>query len=181
MNPPAPAPTEDQRTQQVRVGQAINLAWEYALEYAGSDQLDAVVAWADNAVPSVLEWINTVQARLAFTGAPVQQPQFQNPQSSASPVPAAPAAPAPAAPSGGPSIPNRSGGGDWKARKAEENWRLFMQDTTQWDDVRANKRSANAPDYRHKTQMDGKYKIGLWISEAPDFAIPTLRQWGVVA
>jgi hypothetical protein len=132
------------------------------------------VAWADNAVPSVLEWINTVQARHAFTGSPAQQPQFQNPQSSASPVPAAP--------SGGPSIPNRSsGGGDWKARKAQENWRLFLQDTTQWDDVRANKRSDASPDYRHKTQMDGKYKIGLWISEAPDFAIPTLRQWGVVS
>lgn len=209
---------EDDRQRQVRTGQAMNLAWEYATLQGGAT-VEEVIQRADAAVVPIVEWINTVQARTAFTGSAQQQPQAdlqgQNvpqavpaPQTASGPFPPtpldrtpeqgapmqppaatqyvgqpAPAYPQPPQPA---PIPNQSQGGDWKAQQAEERYRLFFQDTTAWEDMRSQKATgqikAGNPDFKHRSQKDQKgYRVGIWLKDAPEWAIPQLRQMGLVA
>jgi hypothetical protein len=132
------------------------------------------------------------QAPAAAT--PVQAQRYEAATTPASPLPMAqvnqsgppPVKPTPAYGGGPPKVANQSTGGDWKAQKAEEAFRLFMSDTTAWDDVRDKKTSDNSPDYRHKfakdpPNKDGKeYKKSLWLKDAPEWAKPQLQQWGLL-
>ncbi len=137
--------------------------------------------------------------RTAGDTRPVEQPQFVGGQPTYSQPPQqqyAPGSPGMATPQPAPfssqaspaPIPNQSrgGGGNWKQQKAEEAFRAFVADTTQWEDVRSSKRGPDSPDFRHKWQndppsRDGKvYKTSLWLRDAPEWSKPQLQQWGLI-
>lgn len=163
--------------QGMRVGLAIKMAHEAALQFGQNGQQYAEILV--NLTPTLVDHVVETQAKYlvteAFPGATALPPT--GPQSGV------PMQPLPAQQSGPPPVPNTSSGGDWKAQKAEANWQLFFQDTTAWEDLRDKKALGQIkpgnPDFRHRTQKDGDFKIGVWIKDAPPWAVERLRQMGV--
>lgn len=150
-----------------------------ALIFKAHEDNEAVVqpsGQAETAVPTV-GGVQGVQQ--AFPGSQVEgapAPPPAPPQQTYGPA-QQPTAPQPAP------IPNQSqGGGDWKAQQANERYQLFFQDTTAWEDCRFNKQNDRGPDFKHRSQKDQKgYKVAIWLKDAPEWAIPQLRQMGLVA
>ncbi len=56
-------------------------------------------------------------------------------------------------------------------------WRDLFENFGEWYDNRLDKKSANGPDFKSKKIVDPKnpkYKAGLWLKDAPDWAKPNL-------
>jgi hypothetical protein len=170
-----------------RVGLGIKMAHEAALKYSTSGQEYSTVL--GDIVEPIIELVIATQAKHlvtdAFPGATVERGPLPTPQQNVQQHVAQVAPAGTPQPAGPPPVPNRSTGGDWKQQQAEEAFQLFVQDTTAWDDVRANKRSPSSPDFRHKWVTDppnkeGKvYKKSLWLKDAPEWAKPQLAQMGL--
>ena len=93
------------------------------------------------------------------------------------PAPTTPAAvqqqaPPPAA---APAFAGGQGGG---GGGAEPGWAELMADPSQWQDVRASKRSEKSPDFKHLSakKADGK-DVALWIDSQWKPAPPEVRAW----
>ena len=138
------------------VGQAINLAWQYALFSGAVTSPEDAAALAREVYPIVRELAESIQDAErnpvdnvihAFPGAQVvqegpaayipQQPAFTNPQSQPAPVP---------------------GATDGDPQTAAL-WQELLQDREAWWDNRINKRNPKAPDFKHKKDGDK----ALWI------------------
>lgn len=173
---------------EISVGNAAKIAADLTtLSLTTGMDTDAVLAvWADLHAKVSQQVIATSEALAptapSFVGvapqaAQVVAPQAFNPEAalqaafpgsamvSAQPaVVAAPSAPPPAA------IPfaGNPGGGDPQVAEA---WEVFFTDAAQgnlannWHDNRNNKRSANSPDFKHKSwkRPGDKYEVGLYI------------------
>jgi len=180
-----------------RVGLGMKMAHEAALKMANvpEDYLGLFGTYAETLIDSVIEIQAKYLAQAAFPNAiavpyepvetfrtagdtrPYEPPQMIGGQQTfAQPPQQVPPPPAP--------IPNQTrGGGDWKAQKAEANWTTFFQDTTAWEDLRSQKAMGQIkpgnPDWRHRTLKDGEFKMGVWIKDAPMWAVDRLRGMGV--
>lgn len=165
---------EDDHQRQVRIGQAINLAWQYALLSGSVTNPEDVAALTQEVVPITLSLIEAVQdgavntvaevtavqqVMQAFPGAeiiPIRPPQSQPP-----PTPQ----PAP--------VPGASSGRD------DALWQEYFQDPTAWWDNRDSKRSPAAADFAHKVKRNDKgYPLGLWLNgkfgSAPQWVLDRL-------
>lgn len=52
-------------------------------------------------------------------------------------------------------------------------WALqYVQNPGDWYDNRTSKRNPKGPDFSHKTQKDGQYKLGIWLTDFDNAGIP---------
>lgn len=171
----------DTRAQEIRLGQAINLATQYAQLSGSVTSPEDVVALAGEALPTFLEFINKTQLKLAFeiqqttpiTAAPSLQPaQMLNgvpPYGSGSmPPPPPPSAGVPPTP-----VPGAAQGGH---SKKDQAWRDYFANPLGYYDNRANKKNPKGPDFKHKQTGEG-----LWLGgqhPAPDWVLQRLTGSG---
>ena len=170
-----PFPMTDVRAQEIRLGQAINLAMQYAHLSGSVTSPEDAVALADEALPTFLEFINKTQLKLTsglvqttpITAAPSFQPPVQHP-SQAAPQPMAPPAPPQAQPA---PVPGLGQGGNTKKDAA---WRDYFANPGAYYDNRVDKQNPNGPDFKHK-----QTKEGLWLGGRYPAPAWVLQQLGM--
>ncbi len=147
----------DTRETQIRVGQACNLAWQYAV-LNGAETAEDAVGLAGDALPAILEWLNVTQAKHAFaleqTTPITAAPSFQPP-----PPPGAGAPPAP--------VPGVTQGSN---SKKDQAWRDYFANPSDYYDNRVDKRNPKGPDFKHKQSgeglwLGGTYPAPAWVAE----------------
>lgn len=153
----------DTRAQEIRLGQAINLAVNYAHMSGAVTSPEDAVALAEEALPTFLEFINKQQVKLAFgleqTTPITAAPSFKAPDMSAPMAPPPPPQTAPAP------VPGLSSGGNSKKDAA---WRDYFANPGNYYDNRVDKRNPAGPDFKSKTTGDGlwlggKYPAPQWV------------------
>lgn len=156
---------EDTRENQIRVGQAVNLAFHYAFLSGSVTSPEDAAALARETVPTFLETVNAIQAEHAFPGAErepaqvIQHPAMQQAQPALQreiPQPA--------------QVPGASSGDP----KADAKWQRYFANPNDYYDNRANKRNPNAPDFKHKQTGESLWLAGKW--PAPEWVLQRFAQ-----